>query len=561
MTGEQRAILITVFVAAVVVLMFVERFRAVKRWRAYLRSLWGKLPDRSYEEGDITRIAGRFRRSQEGASFAVDDITAADLDLDEIFRRLNYCRTSVGEEVLYETLRTPSFDARELEKRRRLADECLADRETTLKMQERLAGIGKSRRLSVSDCLETLMTASRPGIAVHVACIAAILVSAACFFFLPGQAVVLFVLAITVSLMLYYREKGKVAPLYLCMQYIARTVRVSGKLTAIPVSGEREALFSDIRRQCEKLASIRRFAGVLRSTEMIGGNPLEVVWDYVAMIFHADLLCFALLMQTLRKERAAAEHLLTDIGLLETAISTALWRASTDHVCVPELTQEEHAHLRAEGLRHPLLEKAVPNTIDTGRPVLLTGSNASGKSTFLKTAAVNAILAQTIGFVRADAYKAPFARVMSSMALKDSLVGGESYFMVELRSLKRILDAQGPGVLFAFVDEVLRGTNTVERIAASSHILSVLGDAGVLVFAATHDGELTSLLEGQYDNYHFEETIEDGDVRFSYELKKGPATSRNAIELLRVFGYGEEIVERSRAAAAAFEETGVWRMT
>ena len=87
----------------------------------------------------------------------------------------------------------------------------------------------------------------------------------------------------------------------------------------------------------------------------------------------------------------------------------------------------------------------------------------------------------------------------------------------------------GEGKVLCFVDEVLRGTNTVERIAASTQILKSLCHPGVLCFAATHDIELTELLQKDFDNYHFEEDIRDGDIFFNYRIKEGRATTRNAI--------------------------------
>lgn len=99
--------------------------------------------------------------------------------------------------------------------------------------------------------------------------------------------------------------------------------------------------------------------------------------------------------------------------------------------------------------------------------VLLTGSNASGKSTFLKTVAVNAILSQSVNTCMAKKYEAPLFHVYSSMALRDNMDSGESYYIVEIKALRRILDAaeQEKIPVLCFVDEVLRGTNTVERIA------------------------------------------------------------------------------------------------
>ena len=178
----------------------------------------------------------------------------------------------------------------------------------------------------------------------------------------------------------------------------------------------------------------------------------------------------------------------------------------------------------------------------------------------MKNIAINSILAQTVLTCTCSCYEAPFLKVMTSMALRDDLSGGESYFIVEICSLKRILDESTKGEpLLCIIDEVLRGTNTIERIAASSRILSSLNQKWVLPFAATHDIELSYILEGQYRNLHFEEEVQKHQVLFNYLLKEGRATSRNAIKLLSMLEYSPEIVKEAEQAAADFEKTGVWK--
>ena len=108
------------------------------------------------------------------------------------------------------------------------------------------------------------------------------------------------------------------------------------------------------------------------------------------------------------------------------------------------------------------------------------------------------------------------------------------------------------------MDEVLRGTNTVERIAAATQILVSLSDKRFLCFAATHDIELTHLLEQCYTNYHFEENICQGDISFSYQLKTGRAVSRNAINLLEIMGYDSNIIDRAKGMADRFVREGEW---
>ena len=129
------------------------------------------------------------------------------------------------------------------------------------------------------------------------------------------------------------------------------------------------------------------------------------------------------------------------------------------------------------------------------------------------------------------------------MALADDLLAGESYFITEIKSLKRILDAQEEeGFLLCAVDEVLRGTNTIERISASAEVLKALSRPGTLCLIATHDSELNALSGGAYQLAHFEETVTDTGILFDYQLKPGPAETRNAIRLLKLMGFDSDIV-------------------
>ena len=193
---------------------------------------------------------------------------------------------------------------------------------------------------------------------------------------------------------------------------------------------------------------------------------------------------------------------------------------------------------------------------------MITGSNASGKSTFLKTIAINSLLAQTIHTALADSFQTGLFRICSSMALRDDIVSGDSYYMVEIKALKRIMDElkrDGRPVL-CFVDEVLRGTNTVERIAASAQILESLAAENCLCFAATHDIELTHLLQRDYKNHHFEEEIRYDDILFSYKIMDGRAVTRNAIRLLGIMGYEDQIVRRAEKMAEDFIACGSWKL-
>ena len=150
--------------------------------------------------------------------------------------------------------------------------------------------------------------------------------------------------------------------------------------------------------------------------------------------------------------------------------------------------------------------------------------------------------------------------VFTSMALRDSVKNGESYFIAEIKSIKRIIDyANAETPCLCLIDEVLRGTNTIERIAASSQVLLELAGQNCICIAATHDIELTFILEGSYHNVHFQETITDHGILFDYRLRDGRATSRNAIKLLQLMGYSAAIVEEAEKRADGFVSQGSWK--
>ena len=375
-------------------------------------------------------------------------------------------------------------------------------------------------------------------------------------FFWPRQGMFVLICLLAYLISSYLKEKGAIEPYLISFQYVLRTMAAA-----------REICRQDIRELSEENGRLLEYLKQLKElkagaafgmyTMGDGGNPLHVLTDYLNMVFHFDIIGFNCMVKQVRLHTRQIDEMLTILGEIEALIAVAGFRKGLEEWCLPQFEAEG---LSLEKLYHPLLRDPVKNDLTVRRGVLLTGSNASGKSTFLKAVAINAILAQTIHTCCARRYQGAFFRVMTSMALQDDLVNGESYYIVEIKSIKRILDAAGEdgAKVLCFVDEVLRGTNTVERIAASVQILHSLSRPQVCCLAATHDIELTELLQQEYDNYHFEEQIEEGDIRFPYRLMPGKAKTRNAIRLLSIMGYDSGIIRRAEEMAARFEKTGKW---
>lgn len=550
-------------IIALVVIFFIFGLMDEKKARENLRSRlikqYGTYSAKEYAEGRMKSIRSVLRFDKEAnKAFFIDDITWNDLEMDRLFMNFDYTRSAAGEEALYRFLRIPVFGEEILQKREKHIRFFSAYEKERLEYMMFMNGIGRTGKYSVYDYLDYLDALPSQNnlftIAVDVAILGCTLLGFLFHtgFFIPAVGLLMY------HCFVYMGRKREVEPYLTTFSYFLRVLDGVKKLSHM--SREFMAEFSEEQEQIkEAVKSLRGFQrGAFLAVD--GGNssgPMDiarVILTYINMIFHLDLLKLYSMLHILKEKKEDLISLLFVVGEIEAYVSIAYMRAALKEYAVPEFVSDKRIY-EAENLYHPLITDPVPNSVCQKKGMLLTGSNASGKSTFLKAAAINAILAQTIHTVCAGNYQSSFFRVYSSMALRDSLEQGESYFIVEIKSLKRIFDGakEGGYPVFCTIDEVLRGTNTAERIGASTELLKALSGMNVLCFAATHDLELTSLLKEEFDNYHFEEMVEGADISFPYLLKEGSAKGRNAIKLLGAMGFDPALVERAEKLAGGIK--------
>ncbi len=555
-----------VFLAAAalfILFVFVQGYFMDKKEQKYfeqkLRRMIGQEPEKEYKIERFIRIPGYYEaHSQE---FQIDDITWNDLNMDDIFRRMNYCISSTGEEYLYYMLRTMQFDEQHLKSFDEIVEYFVSHEDERVAFQIQMKRLGTTGKFSLYDYLEYLTKLGKRSNLKDVISLIILVLFIVLLWFHSTIGILAIVSWMLYQIFSYFRIKKEIEPYITSLAYIMRLLAISGKVERqLPelCSLEKDKIKTaqNHLRKSKQGAFWIFNSGSSKTT----GNPLDIIFDYVRMVFHVDLIAFNHMLEELISHQSDVDCLISTMGYLEAAISVGLYRASlTNGYCKPVFVTEGIS--LNEGY-HPLLKHPVKNTLREKNCVLITGSNASGKSTFLKMLALNILMAQTIYTVTAQCYQAPCVYLYSSMSLRDSLESNESYYIVEIKSIKRIMDnyRQGKHPMVCFVDEVLRGTNTVERIAASTQILKSMSGKGIQCFAATHDIELTHLLEGIYSNYHFEEEIKDGDVLFSYQLKKGRATTRNAIKLLEIIGYDEKVIQDAQKQAENFLHGGMWNL-
>ena len=536
----------------------IDEKKEKQKYERRLREQYGQFPEREYSEEELETITRLFAYHH-GEDY-LDDITWNDLDMDRIFGLMNHTQSSSGAEYLYAMLRKPKLDGQEMKGLEEHISYFQMQEEERVRLQMKLHELGKSGKYSIFDYLEYLDTLGECSNRKHLLMLAALLISFGILFVETSLGVILLIAVSSINMISYMKEKNTITPYITSFSYIMRLLYCGSGILEEPLQvmvPYKEKLGNAVK----KLALIRKKYHYLVKMNASSGNPLEIVIVYFNMMTHIDVMQFNRMVRLVKEHKKEIYELAEAIGYLDAVISVGAFRASLLHYCVPELTEGKEVTLQIEDGFHPVLSNPVVNSFTQERGMLVTGSNASGKSTFLKMVAINAILAQTIHTCAATSYRGGFYKIYSSMALRDDLRAGDSYYIVEIKALKRIMDAadcDSRNPLLCFVDEVLRGTNTVERIAASTQIMERLSEKGIYCFAATHDIELTHLLEDKYDNYHFEEEVKDGDVLFSYHLLNGRAQTRNAIKLLKVIGFSDEITECAENRAQRFIRTGQW---
>ncbi len=235
---------------------------------------------------------------------------------------------------------------------------------------------------------------------------------------------------------------------------------------------------------------------------------------------------------------------------LESLNSLACFAYEQPTRCYAEMIAEPRIDIKSG--YHPLIqpEEAVANRVrldEQTRIWIITGSNMAGKSTFLRMVGVNLLLAQIGTVSTTDQMILGPVRLMTDLQVRDNLSDHESYFLAEVRHLRRMLDPPKSDVrLLGLMDEPFRGTNSDEQVAASLAVVEHLRKSDNFYVVATHEKRVTDLAnDPPAANHHFQEDLNADGMVFDYQLRPGPALTRNALRVLEREGYPAEILKRA----------------
>jgi MutS domain V len=550
-----RALWVLLGLATVVGVVWALRQYTRRKLLGRVRAEWGRFQER---DRDMDKVSSYARAVEAvGASPGLDDRTWADLNMDEVFSILDRCESLVGQQVLYARLRSVAAD-NHLDAFERLVSRLTTDVATREQVQCALAAARESSAADLDWLTEPTTLQSEPWHLFYPVMGVTMLALLAVLPFWPGAFAFLVVGMITIVIV-----QAQVAPQ---MRVVAHAFRQVGPvlaaaaalrvLHAADVAAITEPLTTD-RAALTRLRSIARWAG-RDATIAAAGDLSSILLEYLNFVFCLDANAVFFGARELRAHGSRLRRVVAAVGDIDAAVSIASYRTGTEGWVRPEF-EAAGTPAAISNLRHPLLPDAVPNSIAMCPPhgVIITGSNMSGKSTFLRTLGTSVVLAQTIHTCLADAYRAPRFVVRSCIGRTDDPASGKSYYLVEVESVLSLVHlARTSSAHLVLFDELFRGTNTIERIAAGEAVLRDMlappPDGGLsphFVVAATHDQELVHLLDGVYAPFHFRDTVDDEGLAFDYQLRSGPSTSTNAIALLRLRGAPPDLVARAVARA------------
>lgn len=498
---------------------------------------------------DETEVISHHYQGFANADKCLDDITWNDLDMDRVYEKINATLSGAGDVMLYAMLKEPCLKEKDLKMRCDIMEWAKKQEEEREEVCNILYSCGKRNKEDMElPFLENHGSAKRKQRSLLlVVCMYASLASSI-LFPIPMLLVTLFLFIYSTFryFALHKKLEYDLDPLVYLLYHIDGLHKLAKlDFEMLPEVKQQAVELSEQLHRIQKKGSIGYFDTIAGMGNCFTQRE-SILYDTYADIIYEK--------QTMVRKAFAF------LGMLDACISAASYQAYNEELHTVSL-KEGRLEIHAESMIHPLVELCVPNTIDIKENRLLTGSNATGKSTYLKMVMLNAILAQSFGFAFAKQYQAGFFRIASSMSIHDHLEKKESTFVAELKSIQYLLSiANGEQPSLCAIDEILRGTNTVERIAASCVILQEFTKHPCICLGATHDIELTKLLDGAFHNYHFSERMKDEKMIFDYKIHKGPTTTRNAIQLLRIFSYDDALVKRAEKRLQQFESTGVWEV-
>ena len=471
--------------------------------------------------------------------------TINDIDFYGLFEFIDRTTSKVGQQFLYRKVIEPTIHKSDLSQN--LIELFASDKNLREEIQLDLLKLNESDAYYISSLLKDNLL-QKPKWFKFLDLDIAIVIGLIILSFKYQIFIIFLIIPFAINMFLHYWNKNKAFQFVRSIPQLNLLIKVSKSLL------HRNGVFHDelVEESISDLKSFQRKSsiinfdngsGIQSEFSQIGTYLLELIKAF----FLVEVFMLFKVIKELESKRSSIITLFDYVGNIDCSISIASLRAGDAKTCQPVFCPAVKK-VSVKNIYHPLIENCIKNDLSiSDKSILITGSNMSGKSTFLRTFIMNSILAQTIYTCFADEFISPILKQYSSIRIDDNLFESKSYYLQEVNTMASLIAEVNTQNQNLFVlDEVFKGTNTIERISAAKAILSYLNQRNNIVIISTHDIELSDMLKSEYDLYHFTETIEGGELYFDHKIKYGQLTTRNAIKLLELSNYPAAIIREAQ---------------
>lgn len=502
---------------------------------------------------DLIDIYFRKKRNCD-ASQIISDKTCNDLDLNDLFVFVDRTLSKVGQQYLYNKMRTFPADSQQWKHNERIITELSLNEDLRIFTQSQLSFLDKHEAYYIQSLFQD-QPIKPPKWFFIIPFLSVVSISILILTFFFPKLIVLLLIIFIVNIFFHYWNKQNVIYYSLSIPQLLRLHSVAGKLykndclkTINPDLSESLNVIDLMRK---RMSFFQLEARIQNDFEVILGSVLELI----KILFLFEPLLLFNVLKKIETKKDVIEHIFEYVGHIDTLISIASLRKGLEKYCIPVINNEKK-ELIGEQIYHPFIENCVKNSIHVReKSILLTGSNMSGKTSFIRTIGMNIISGLTLNTCFANYFSIPNVSIFSAIRISDDLMNDRSYYFEEVITIKEMIEKSEDNTFNLFLlDEIFKGTNTIERISAGKAVLSYLAKSKNIVFVSTHDIELADLLQDEYELYHFSEIVDNKTVDFDYKLKPGKLKNRNAIKILEINNYPESIIKEAVTLSLELEK-------
>lgn len=505
-----------------------------------LKSNWAKPIDRFRNFDFIAFLHTSLSKDSKNENY-VDKKTWSDLNFDDIFSIIDRNISPIGQQYLYHILHKYEYDQTVLSKRTELIELFKNNSELREKIQIELLRLDETNANFIAPLIFGDLP-KRPKfyqlffVLSYLALISFLLV------FINGAFIFLAIALFLTNLTLNNIYSNRIHRYFAGFSSLNLLLITAQKISKLNIENISEINY--INSKAHLIKRLNKKIGSLVFNKAAMNDMLSGIVDYLNIYFLYDLKKYSTSVGLIQQNQNEIRQIFLNIAELDSAISVASYLSMVPIYCNPIF--EEFKTITFKKVYHPLLVNAISNDINSlNKSLLITGSNMAGKTTFIKTVGINIILSQTLNICLADKAIIPRLNVKSTIRREENLEDSKSYFFVEVEELLEFIKLSENHDNYIFlIDEIFRGTNTIERLSASTAVLEYL-NRNNFVMVTTHDIELQEMLNLNFVMIHFSERVEKNKFFFDYKLQDGPTSSGNAIKLLEIKGYPKSIIEQS----------------